>query len=428
MSISVAIIAKNEEDVIDRCINSVMQFADEIIMVDTGSTDNTTEIARSFDVQTFESNFFDESTDISDFQFNVARNEAISKCTKDWIIWWDADDIIDSENAYKIKSLGLSYPNNAYSFKIKSCGIEFEQTRMFPNHKGIEFDKFHSCHEYIDIKGLTTQSIRDVQIQHAPGKKHISSASRNVAIMETDYFVRGYDDQRTLFYLATAYRESERDAEAIEFYDKYLEKSNWSEERFFARYFKAHGYLKLGDIQRAQKESILSIAEDFRFAESYCLLGDIAFCQSDFARAQAWFMMASATPVPDAKLFVSPGLYSDYPNQRISDCHSAMTDIKNTNTPFGGVYILPEDKDEAIIACCALASLGKEIGIANHEDLSRNLPNIHFMQSDSHRQLCLPNDLKGRTKIEWYCRSAGHVVSDWNNIISEAERLIRECL
>ena len=77
-------IVKNEENVLARCLDSVKEIADEIVIVDTGSTDHTKEIVGRF------------TGKIDDFQwiddFSAARNYAFSLATQEFILWLDADD------------------------------------------------------------------------------------------------------------------------------------------------------------------------------------------------------------------------------------------------------------------------------------------------------------------------------------------------
>lgn len=97
MEISVCMIVKNEEDVLARCLNCVKQFADEIIIVDTGSKDQTKTIARTFTTNVFDFAWCDD--------FSKARNFAFDKATKDFKMWIDADDVILDEDIQKIKDL-----------------------------------------------------------------------------------------------------------------------------------------------------------------------------------------------------------------------------------------------------------------------------------------------------------------------------------
>lgn len=97
MKISVCLIVKNEENVIERCLESVTPFADEIIVADTGSDDKTKDIAK---------NFTDKIYDFEwTYDFSAARNYAFSKAEYDYLFWLDADDVISGEDVAKINEL-----------------------------------------------------------------------------------------------------------------------------------------------------------------------------------------------------------------------------------------------------------------------------------------------------------------------------------
>ena len=97
MRISVCLIVKNEEDVIERCLESVKGFSDELIVVDTGSSDKTKEIVRKFTDKLYDFEWIDN--------FSAARNYAFSKAKCDYLFWLDADDIVMPEDAEKINNL-----------------------------------------------------------------------------------------------------------------------------------------------------------------------------------------------------------------------------------------------------------------------------------------------------------------------------------
>ena len=95
--ISLCMIVKDEEKVIGRCLESVKDLVDEIIIVDTGSKDKTKEIVSKFTDKIYDFEWVND--------FAKARNFSFSKATKDYILWLDADDVIFEADRKKFKEL-----------------------------------------------------------------------------------------------------------------------------------------------------------------------------------------------------------------------------------------------------------------------------------------------------------------------------------
>jgi tetratricopeptide (TPR) repeat protein len=90
-------IVKNEEENLPRCLESITGLCNELVIVDTGSTDCTKEIARSFGANVFDFAWVDS--------FSAARNEALRRATGDYAIWFDADDLVDPRNHVELEQL-----------------------------------------------------------------------------------------------------------------------------------------------------------------------------------------------------------------------------------------------------------------------------------------------------------------------------------
>lgn len=157
-------ITRNEEKFLEQCLNSVKDIVDEIIIVDTGSTDSTKEIAERFNAQIFDFKWVGD--------FSAARNESLKHATKDWVLVLDADEVIAKEDLRKIKNavenpedcVGFaaeqrSYINNyfegaahnnsnfelvkEYPFYISNFLV-----RLFKNYLGLRFR--HRIHELVE--------------------------------------------------------------------------------------------------------------------------------------------------------------------------------------------------------------------------------------------------------------------------------------
>ena len=352
MSVSVAMIVKNEEKVIRRCMKSAKLFADEIILVDTGSTDETMKIAREYTDKVFQSERFNSETEVKDFHFGLARNESLGKCTGDWIVWMDADDVIPKSSAKKIREIAQTQtPSFCYSFLVNTGDTSFEHVRMFPNKKGVLFDENHACHEFPLLKGLQSVRRRDITVFHHPLVDN-NSRKRNLEILEQDYHVRGIKDARTMFYLANAYAENGCMKQALEMYDLYFEIADWKEEKLFARLYKAECLMRLSRRKEAKEELFLAMKEDDRFAEVYCALGNIAYLEEDYYAARKWYVMATDLKIPeDSVLFVRPECYGDRTWNAIRKCERHIRDEKKG--------ITREEKDVFLSSVTPCVKVGK---------------------------------------------------------------------
>ena len=92
-TISLCMIVKNEEIHIARCLESIAELVEEIIVIDTGSTDRTAEIASTYTSNVYSYLWKDD--------FSDARNYSFSKASMDYCMWMDADDILEETEKEK---------------------------------------------------------------------------------------------------------------------------------------------------------------------------------------------------------------------------------------------------------------------------------------------------------------------------------------
>jgi len=157
LNISACIIAKNGEKHLKECLES-LRFVDEVILVDTGSTDKTLQIAKQFaNVRVYKKRF--NKYYVSNwklkklFHFSNARNYALSKATKEWILIIDADERVENptEIGKIIKSEYDAFRLLQVSI-VKSNGEDIETpcstTRMWRNGLGVKYSKM--VHETVD--------------------------------------------------------------------------------------------------------------------------------------------------------------------------------------------------------------------------------------------------------------------------------------
>ncbi|HWR09086.1 glycosyltransferase family 2 protein [Sporomusa sp.] len=145
ITISLCLITKNEEHCLTRCLESVRHLVDEIIIVDTGSTDATVDIATGHGALVFYFHWTDD--------FAAARNYAISKAQGQWILVLDADEVLAPLSRHELISYMAQSPAEGYYFRIISYLADSNKTvtdyvvRLFKNKPVYRFSG--SIHEQV---------------------------------------------------------------------------------------------------------------------------------------------------------------------------------------------------------------------------------------------------------------------------------------
>lgn len=163
MTLSLVMIVKDEEDNLARCLKSVQGVVDEIIVVDTGSTDKTKEIAGLFNTKIIEREWNND--------FSEARNVSIEHATGDWLMFLDADEELVEEDKELLLSLKADPANEGFNFVISSfigssagqdtvSNIAIRMWKNRPEHR------FHgTLHEQILDRVAKTGPVKTVNVR-----------------------------------------------------------------------------------------------------------------------------------------------------------------------------------------------------------------------------------------------------------------------
>lgn len=223
LKISLVMIVKNEEAHLRRCLESVQGIVDEIIIVDTGSEDQTKEIAKQFDAQIYDFKWCND--------FSAARNYALSKATGAWRLVLDADEYVIAGtkesllNSIKQQTIGQILILNAFkdnSNKEEEIGYSRNYiSRIMP--KGITYEG--KIHEQVN-SNLPRVKV-DLEIGH-DGYLHKDKSERNLSILY-DAVKERPQDSYILYQLAHTLFVAGKNEEAISWYEKYYKISKVNE-------------------------------------------------------------------------------------------------------------------------------------------------------------------------------------------------------
>lgn len=176
ITVSLCMIVKNEEKVLKRCLDSIKDLMDEIIIVDTGSCDRTKEIASEYTKHIYDFEWIND--------FSAARNYAFSKASCDYIYSADADEVVNEENRQKFRMLKETllpeveivqmYYGNQLSFgTIYNYDREL-RPKLFKRLRHFKWEE--SIHEMVRLEPVIFDS--DIEITHLPENNH---AGRDLA-------------------------------------------------------------------------------------------------------------------------------------------------------------------------------------------------------------------------------------------------------
>lgn len=258
-------IVKNESQLLKRCLESICSVADEIIVVDTGSTDSTVEEARKFTSRIFQVEWRND--------FAWARNISIENATCEWILWLDADDIVPRETLPILDRLKKGTPDKVFGFIVRNqrpnnTGTEFVQARMFPNRADIYFErKIHEQMMPSALKlGMKMEKCEAVVEHHgyADPSTLKEKASRNVKLLLEEFKDHSPDSVSTVE-IADSYCLMGDFESAKNWYKKTLEIEGCEES---TPTIAGHAYYGLGNIYNQEgfhKDALSSFENALRF-------------------------------------------------------------------------------------------------------------------------------------------------------------------
>lgn len=333
-TLCVYLIVKNEARDLPRCVASVKPIADHIIVVDTGSTDDTMKIAADLGCDVYR---YTDASELIDGQwriadFSAARNYALqlaeqTSCT--WLCWFDGDDELTTPQALR-RAMHLD-AFDAYDAWIEDHGQRWIHCRMWRNGKAIRFAG--AVHEYPVLDGLRRFTLDDCTIRHhsEPSTGQEDSNARNLRLLLGQW--ERTPDARTAFYLACTHRDGGRNAEAVEWFEKRIAmgKAVHPHEWLFAHLYGARCARLCGDFAKATDILDRALAEEDAWAEFHVERAWCAYGQGRYEEAISYCVLVrypSLMPIPVTHLWREPDKYRDQPLRLMSWCYEHLGRLK----------------------------------------------------------------------------------------------------
>ncbi len=232
--ITLSMIVKNEEKHLANCLESVKNVVDEIVLVDTGSTDNTLEIAEKYSAKIFHFEWIND--------FAAARNFALEKSSGDWILYLDADECLKQKSVFELQKLTKNKKREAYKCiinnidEINSRPSVMTYTRLFPNDKQVRFDgKVHEQIETSLCKNNYSIKYSTIEIDHY-GYNLTKDELKNKAKRNLSLLLKQFEEIKSSYYafhLGQTYAILNEKANAVTYFttallDPKLEKASRS--------------------------------------------------------------------------------------------------------------------------------------------------------------------------------------------------------
>lgn len=284
MTISLCMIVKDEEETLARCLDGIKDCVDEIVIADTGSADNTREIAARYTDRLYSYPWADD--------FAAARNFALSRATGDYLLWLDADDFVSPENAERLialkDALAESAPDLVYCpydvgfDRGGSPTLTYYRERILRREAGFRF--VGRVHECVPPRGKTMRS--EFRVLHLGSKKE--RGPRNLRIYE-----RWAGEEklggRDLFYYGRELYYNRLYTAAIAVLEEMIGGDGWYVNKIEACKILALCFLARGENDRAADALTKSFLYGEPRASVLCELAKIFQTQERWAEAAFWY-------------------------------------------------------------------------------------------------------------------------------------------
>ena len=320
--LSVCMIVHNEEHSLPAALESVHEHADEIVVVDTGSTDKTKEIAGKFSkVRIFD---YDAGTPIR--SFSAARNFAFSKATCRYSMWLDGEQTV-ADLGVVTKALKAGNPDVVRLY-TKSGGISYVRARVCLSYFAEFVDRVHEFMVGDGLRAVTLDSPITRTWHEKKGRE--DSRERNIRLLTLMIREEGKKNprySRWVYYLAKELKEMGKTDEALRYCRERITLGGFWEERAQAALWIVQILKDRGHHNEAIKAAYEALKFCDGWRDAYYLIADCYFRLKNYGRAVGWLQHTLTIPKPNTKLWKWEAVYQYLPQLLLSNCCEARGDV-----------------------------------------------------------------------------------------------------
>jgi glycosyltransferase involved in cell wall biosynthesis/SAM-dependent methyltransferase len=319
-SISLAMIVRDVEKTIDKCLSSFKDCVDEIVVVDTGSVDNTLSIIKRYTNKIYHFKWVDD--------FSAARNVSFEKCTKDFILWVDGDDFILPEDVKKIRNLDYSnkeiiicqYIYCMDEFGQPACVVPRE--RIVKRSLGLKWEQ--PIHEYLPLLGHHT-FVTDIKTYH---QKQHGTSERNLRILQS-IVDKNPVDSRNIYYLGKESLDFGKFEEGVKYLEEFVRRGDGFWEDIYQAHFRLAQAFMHKDEFKFKHHIYESLKIEERRAEPYYTMAQYWESKQQWHRAIQWYELCATIKRPEDLLAsYQPEYYTWLPCLQLCVCYNNIGELE----------------------------------------------------------------------------------------------------
>ncbi len=299
--ISLCVICKPTDEeaiVLERCLNSVSNFVDEICITITGENKECETVAKDFNAKVSHFEWCDD--------FSKARNFNFAQATGDYILWLDTDDVLRGvEHLEKTiqemeeQNVDIGICDYLYDFdEYNVCTVKHRKSRIIKNNNCAKWvGELHE--DFIQNRQVIGFFIKNIQVIHLTTPERVKDSKQRNLDFAMKNISKDPKEPRNYWNLGNAYLGLDRYEDSLLAFTQFVRKSGSEAERFLAWHRMAGAGAKLGRIEEAIDAEFNAMKIKPWYPDSYLGLGEIYFNLGKFRKAKEFLVQGLSKPIPE---------------------------------------------------------------------------------------------------------------------------------